>query len=147
MGMGFAFRGKITLIAVWRTSQSCSKVEGYCSSPRKRWIRMLVQAEKSRWFKNCWEVKTGRLGHPLLWWVRGRQVSGSHQHFWFERQGTDAPEWDLIPGRDQIGGMGEEEQNSGPLSVRCFGIIQGKVIIRKFYTKVWNWKDRSGLVF
>ena len=58
--------GKITLIAVWRTSQSCSKIEGYCSSPRKRWIRMLVQAEKSRWFKNCWEVKTGRLGHPLL---------------------------------------------------------------------------------
>ena len=59
--------GKITLIAVWRTSQNWSKIEGYCSSPRKRWIRMLVQTEKSRWFKNCCEVKTGRLGHPLLW--------------------------------------------------------------------------------
>ena len=61
VGMGFALRGKITLIAMWMSSQNCSKIEGYCSSPRKRWIKVLVQTEKSSWFKNCREVKTGGL--------------------------------------------------------------------------------------
>ena len=74
VGVGFAFRGKITLIAVWVSSQNCSKIEGYCRSPRKRWIRLLVQTEKSSWFKNCWEVKTGGLvTHYYGEWGWGRR--------------------------------------------------------------------------